>query len=137
MKGRAGPDEGSVALGHVAALGGLCLFVVLGAQILLWGYGRGAVRAAAQEAVADGSRPAAGADSCEQRFATVIDGLLGGSLGDGVGSPSCRVGPDQVILEVEVRFRGWLPGVPDWSQRVVAVAPRHPLASAEWAEALP
>ena len=125
---RESADTGSVVLAQVVALGGLLVFVVLCAQMLLWSYGRGAVRAAAQEAVQIGSRPDRTIHDCEARFAEVVGGLLGGSLGDGVKPPICRLGVDRVELEVEVHFGGWLPGVPDWTQHIVATAPRDPMA---------
>ncbi|MCP5028950.1 MAG: hypothetical protein GY929_21970 [Actinomycetia bacterium] len=130
VAGRAS-ESGSVALAQIAALVGVLLFVVLCAQVLLWGYGRAAVRAAAQEAVGQAARPGSSDAECEARFRTVVDGLLGGSLGDGVGPPVCRVAPERVVLEVDMELSGWLPGVPDWSQHLVAVARRHPAAEEE------
>lgn len=94
-------------------------------QFAVWQYGRGVVRAAALEGARAGSVLSAPAGACERRFAEARGELLGGSMGDGVGSVQCSVGDDRVVASVDVRFEPWLPVMPDWAFTVTAVAARE------------
>jgi hypothetical protein len=98
------------------------LFFTLLAQFAVWQYGRGAVRAAAQEAARAAAPLGAPPDACARRFDQVRSGLLGGRLGDGVGPVRCQVTGSVVEVTAEVTFERWLPISPDWSFTVTAVA---------------
>jgi hypothetical protein len=106
----------------LAAFGVALVFFTLLTQFSVWQYGRGAVRAAAQEAARAAAPLHAGSEACRDRFDEVRTGLLGGPLGDGVGPVRCDVGGTVVAVSVDVVFRRWLPLSPDWSFTVSAVA---------------
>jgi hypothetical protein len=95
---------------------------VLITQFAVWQYGRAAVQSAANEAAR--SAGAYGADSgiCGRVFNAARSDLLGGSIGDGVGTPRCTVGGEFVEVVVPVTFGGWLPISPDWNLEVRAIA---------------
>ncbi len=105
------------------------LFVafVLIAQFAVWQYGRGAVQAAANDAVRAAAAYQAQPGTCEAAFQAARADLLGGSIGDGVGAPQCLVGPEFAEAIVPVTFERWLPLSPDWTFEVRAVAARERL----------
>ena len=90
------------------------LLLVLAANVLVWQYGRGAVRAALDEGVRAGSRAPATAADCQARADDALADLLGGSMGRSV-TLMCSETPDEVMASADVHFRGWLPLMPDWS----------------------
>jgi hypothetical protein len=90
------------------------LMLVLVANVIVVQYGRGVVRAAAEEGAQAGSRLTASRIDCEMRADEVLSGLLGGPMGDDV-SVTCTVGATQVVATVTYRFTPWLPLVPSWS----------------------
>lgn len=104
------------------AFGGALLFFTLLAQFAVWQYGRGAVRAAAQEAARAAAPLGAPPDACTRRFDEVRSGLVGGRLGDGIGPVACEVTGGLVRVRADVRFERWLPISPDWTFTVTAVA---------------
>ncbi len=65
------------------------------------------------------------AGSCERRFDDVRNGLLGGTVGDQVGSPRCEVGAELVTVSADVNFEPWLPTSPGWSFTVKATSIRE------------
>lgn len=105
----------------LAAFGVALVFFTLLAQFAVWQYGRGAVRAAAQEAARAAAPLGAGPEACSARFDQVRHGLLGGGLGKGVGPVRCSAGGPVVEVSVDVVFHRWLPISPDWSFTVTAV----------------
>jgi len=122
-------DGGFATIQFVLATGLALLFLVLVANIIVFQYGRGVVRAATDEAARAGSL-AAGSDAerveaCGHRADDVLDDLLSGPLGDGV-AVSCSVeysGPVPVVTaRADVTFRSWIDPVPDWSFTATAVA---------------
>lgn len=118
-------QRGAATLSGVLSIGILLVVFVLVAQFSAWIYGRGALRAAAQ----DGARHAAPLDApagtCEAAFERVRSELLRGALGDGVGEVRCTIGPDVVLVEVSARFESWLPITPGWNTTVRAIAVRE------------
>ena len=100
------------------------LLVVLVANLVVFSYGRGVVRAALDEGVRAGARVTASAVTCEQRAREVLGDLLGGAMGREVAI-ACADGVDRVTATADVRFAGWLPAVPDWSFRAAATARRR------------
>ena len=121
--GPARPNErGAILLPGVVGIAMLFFAFVLITQFAVWQYGRGAVQSAANEA----ARAAAGFGSdpgvCMQVFEVARGDLLGGSLGDGVGTPRCTVAGEFSEVVVPVRFERWLPISPDWEFEVRAVA---------------
>lgn len=96
----------------VAVALSLLLLVLIG-NVIVVQYGRGVVRAAAEEGAQAGSRLTATRVDCEARADEVLDGLLGGPMGDDV-SVDCTVGTSEVVVTVSYRFTPWLPLIPSW-----------------------
>lgn len=100
---------------YVAATAFSLLAFVMMANLVVFVYARGVVRAAVDEGARAGGRLSASADECEDRASDVVGDLLGGALGDGV-SLTCTEKRDVMTARANVALRGWLPGlVPDWS----------------------
>lgn len=122
-------EGGFATIQFVFATGLALLFLVLVANVIVFQYGRGVVRAAMDEAARAGSL-AVGSDAervraCGVRADDVLDDLLGGPLGDDV-AVSCSVdrsGPVPVVTaRADVAFQSWVDPVPDWSFTATAVA---------------
>lgn len=118
-------ERGSASIGAVAGIGALLLTLTLFVQVVAWQYARGVVRSAALEAARAGAPIEADAGACARRFESVRGQLLGGDLGDGVGTIRCARTDDEVAAAVDVRLEGWLPGSPDWVFEVTATATRE------------
>ncbi len=87
---------------------------VLITQFAVWQYGRGAVQSAANEAARASAGFGADPGVCLEVFEAARGDLLGGSLGDGVGSPRCTVTGEFSEVVVPVRdIRGRAIGVLD------------------------
>ncbi len=117
---RADGSGGFLTIQYVLAVG---LSLVLLAQImnlLVVGYGRGAVRAALDEGVRAASVAQGDAGQCLARSEAVLRDLLGGTMGEGVGPIGCVVTEDRVRAEVDAVFAAWLPGVPAYGFSVRA-----------------
>ena len=87
-------------------------------------YGRGAVRAALDEAARAGSRASASEDECESRANEVLANLLGGEMGRGV-VVTCTDRGALVEARADAVFPSWIPPVPEWRFSVAAVAVRE------------
>jgi hypothetical protein len=107
----------------VAAVGLSLVVLVTMANLIVFQYGRGVVRAALDEGVRQGSRVQTDATAvCTRRVESVLGDLLSGTMGDGVAFTGCRRSGDTVQAHADVTFSGWLPTVPDWSFEVEATA---------------
>jgi hypothetical protein len=107
----------------VAAVGlSLVVFAVI-ANLLVFSYGRGAVRAALDEGVRAGARASGSAAECQSRAGQTLGGLLGGPMGAGV-QISCAAEPSGVSARAERHVGAWAPGVPDWAFSLEASAAR-------------
>jgi hypothetical protein len=124
MPSRAG-ERGFVTIQVMVAVAfSLVVFAML-TNVLVFAYGRGVVRAALDEGVRAASSAGGHAGQCIERAAAVIDDLLGGGMGSGVGSISCAIVdgvPPQVTAEVNTTFDAWLPGVPAYGFTTRAAA---------------
>lgn len=127
--GAPGAEAGLATVQYVVASALSLVFLVLVANLVVVAYARGAVRAALDEAARAGA-PAGLTDAeaegaCRREAAEVLDGLLGGPMGEGV-EVRCRVSEGVVRAETSVTFRPWLPGsMPDWTLRATARARRE------------
>jgi hypothetical protein len=88
-------------------------------NLVVYQYGEGALRAAAEQAARAGSRASASEDVCERRGQETLDAVLGGSLGDGA-TVECSDDGEVVQATVRGTFEGWLDTVPDWSVSVTS-----------------
>lgn len=111
---RLGDERGFLTPQMVLAVALSFLVLVAMVNLIVFQYGRGAVRAALDEGVRRGTREPAAVADCEARAREVIDSLLGGPMGQGV-SIGCAEAEGQMRAEANVVFRSWIPGVPDWS----------------------
>ncbi|HVM00774.1 MAG TPA: hypothetical protein VM324_15905 [Egibacteraceae bacterium] len=118
-------EGGFVTVQYVAVVGLSLLFVVMLANLVVFQYGRGVVRAALDEGARAGTRTTAGAAECEARAGDVLADLLGGAMGAGVRL-RCADDGDLVRASADVVFVGWLPAVPDWRFTAEATASRRP-----------
>lgn len=109
----------------LVAFGLFLTFFVTFAQFSVWLYARGTVRSASLEAARAASPLEALPGACERRFDDVRSGLLGGSLGEQVGSPRCDIGAELVVVSTDVDFEPWLPISPGWSFTVTATSVRE------------
>ncbi len=89
-------------------------------------YGRGVVRAALEEGVRAGSPAGSSTAACRRAADDAIRSLLGGRMGAQVRI-SCALAAGEVRATADVRFQGWLPGVPDWRFRNDASAVKERL----------
>lgn len=118
-------EEGFGSVATVLIMGLILVFFVNLAQLVVWQYGRGSVRAALDEAARSGAGTTGGLDACEVRAREVLADLLGGSMGDKV-RVVCRDGGTGLVAQATVTFRSWMPPVPDWSFTAQATAPFEP-----------
>jgi hypothetical protein len=121
---RAREDPGFTTIQFVVATAlSLLLFVTM-ANLIVFLYARGAVRAAVDEAARVGARADAGPKDCEARAASTLTGLVGGGLRSQV-QVRCENGTDVVRVRADVHLAAWLPGVPDWNFVLVGRAAKE------------
>lgn len=127
MDRRSGED-GYLTVQYLVVIGfSLVLFTAL-ANLVVFQYARGVVRAALDEGARAGARtiasdPAALA-ACESRARSARDGLVAGRLADGMRI-TCELGPEVMVAQAEVHLAGWTPLVPDWRFEASATALRE------------
>ncbi len=115
-------ERGAILLPGVVGIAMMFFAFVLITQFAVWQYGRGAIQSAANEAARASAAYGADVSACTQAFEAARSDLLGGSLGNGVGQPSCTANGEFTEVIVPVTFQKWLPISPDWSFEVRAVA---------------
>jgi hypothetical protein len=120
-------DAGFLTVQYVAAVALSLVLVVQLANLLVVAYARGAVRAALDEGVRAAAMAGAEPSRCEQRGAAVLDDLLGGPMGEGVGPVACRVSDDGALLTAtaDTSLPAWVPGLRDASFSTRATAVRE------------
>lgn len=119
-------EHGLVSVEFTAAIGLSLLVVVLLTNLILVQYGRGIMRAAADESARVGSvvidndtGDATAIARCQQRQQDVLKGL--GKLGT-VTASNCAVANGQITTTISASFDGWLPGMPALESTVSAVS---------------
>lgn len=112
---------GFATVNFVVTAGFSLLFFLVLANLLVVQYGRAAVRVALDEGARHGARVGADALGCEARIGSVLDGLLGGEMGEGV-SYRCARDAERTRARALVRFPAWLPGLPDFRFEMGATA---------------
>lgn len=111
---RAGTQAGFTTIQYVAVVAFSLLLLVLVANLTVNQYARGVIRDALSEGARAGAAAGAGPAECAARANDVMDGLLRGPVGDGVGV-SCRREGDLIVARAEGRLPSWLPMlVPHW-----------------------
>src|SRR5687767_14418010 len=114
LPGQVGDERGFLTPQMVLAIALSFVVLVMMVNLIVFQYGRGAVRAAVDEGVRRGTREPASVADCEARAREIVESLLGGPMGEGI-SIGCAEADGQMGAEAKVVFRSWLPGVPDWS----------------------
>lgn len=117
---------GYVTIEFVAIAALSLLLLVMLANLIVIQYGRGVLRAAAEEGAQAGSRLFASVAECEQRANEVVDAGLGGPMGDSV-AVSCTTGSGTIVATVTYSFEPWLPLVPVFSGSEESVAVKEEL----------
>lgn len=106
------------------AVGLSLVLFTLAANLVVFQFGRGVVRAALDEGTRAGSRGGAGVAECQRRAEATVDGLLGGAMRAGV-TVSCAADSERMVATGQATFPGWLPAVPDWSFTIRAEVMRE------------
>jgi hypothetical protein len=127
VRTRSGGADGFVTVQHLLAVGLSLLLLAQIANLLVVAYGRGAVRAALDEAVRAASVAGAPAGACEERAAAVLADLLGGTMGAGVEPVRCWADAEVVRASADAAFAAWLPGVPPHRFTTTALMVREQL----------
>ena len=108
----------------VVATGIVLVLVTALLQIIVFQYGKGAVRAALDEAARSAARSPTSVDICQARAANVLGDLLGGDMGDGV-KVSCADDVDRVTVTANVHFDGWFGSLTDYDATLTASAAKE------------
>jgi hypothetical protein len=118
---------GFVTAQFVVVVGLSLLFFTMMANVIVFMYGRGVVRAALEEGVRAASPAAATSAICQREADETMRSLLGGSMGREIRI-ECEIRGGEVHALASGRFRGWLPGMPDWrfTQQATAVKEQLP-----------
>lgn len=117
-------EAGLATVQHVlAAALAMLLFAAL-ANLVTVQYVRGAVRAALDEGVRQGSVLGAGAGECERRIASALGDLLAGPYGQGI-DVACREDGGWIRAEATGRLPVWVLPVDDLGFRFEAQAVRE------------
>lgn len=119
-------QDGFVTIQHLLAVGLSLVLLASLANLLVFSYGRGVVRAALDEGVRAGSRAGASSSECQARAEAVLGDLLSGSLGQGV-RVRCSHREATVIASAAVSFPAWAPLIPSWSFTATAEAVAEPV----------
>jgi Flp pilus assembly protein TadG len=118
---RCSGDRGATFIALVMATGVVLILVIGILQVIVFQYGKGAVRAALDEAARSAARSPTSVETCQARAANVLGDLLGGDMGDGV-NVSCIVEPDRVTVTADVHFDGWFGSLTDYEATLTASA---------------
>ena len=117
-------DRGATFITLVVATGFVLVLLTGIIQVIVFQYGKGAVRAALDEAARSAARSNTTVDTCQQRAASTLGDLLGGQMGDGV-TVSCSEAADRVIVTATVHFDGWFGSLTDYDATLTASAAKE------------
>ncbi|MDF1597370.1 MAG: hypothetical protein P1T08_14930 [Acidimicrobiia bacterium] len=120
----AASERGMATPQFVLAAGLSLLLFVTFANLIVFQYGRGVVRAALDEGVRAGAPLGASPDDCQDRIDSFVGDLLGGEMGRGVET-GCGLDGNLVVANARVQFEGWV--VPDWEFSLTATAVKETL----------
>ena len=117
-------ERGMATPQFILAAGLSLLLFVAFANLIVFQYGHGVVRAALDEGVRAGAPVGALLDDCQARVDSFIGDLLGGEMGRGVQT-ECGLDGNLVVASAEVQFEGWV--IPDWGFGLSATAVKEAL----------
>ncbi len=118
-------ETGFITIQVVVAVAFSLVLLIMLANVIIFEYARGVVRAALDEGVRTGSRALASERECLRRIHDVIDGMLG-AMADEV-EVTCQDEGDHVEASARADFEAWVPGVPNWRFTSAAVAVKERL----------
>ena len=118
---RLGAEAGQASVTYLLAIVLSMIVFVLMANLLMFLYARGVIRAAVDEGARAGAVANASVDECLARATDALDDLLGGTLGTGV-QLSCEVVGAEVVATADVVLSSPFAGVTDWAFTAVARA---------------
>ncbi len=118
---RLSADEGQASVTYLLAIVLSMVVFVLMANLLMFLYARGVIRAAVDEGARAGAVANASVDECLARATDALSDLLGGTLGSGV-ELSCEVIGADVVATADVALSSPFAGVADWDFTAVARA---------------
>ena len=107
-------ESGQASVTYLLATATSMVIFVLMANLLIFLYARGVVRAAVDEGARAGAVANASGVECEARAADVLSDLLGGKLGDGIAVSCAVVGPELVATATVVLDSPY-PGLGTWN----------------------
>lgn len=117
-------DDRGTTTAAVAAIGLAIVALLVLTNVLVYQYGRGAVRSAVDQAARAGSRASGSEAACEQRAQQALDALVGGPLGDDI-TITCSDDGTHVTASATGTFHGWLDLVPDWTWSIEATVAKE------------
>ena len=116
------PDRGAITLSLVIAVTVAALLFVQIANLVVFQYGKGAVKSTLDEAARAGAT--GGAEACEATARQVLDDLLSGNLGNGVAI-SCSDDGRTIQATATVHFHAWLTSLTDYNATLTASAAKE------------
>lgn len=117
-------DRGFSSIQFLLASGLALVFFLALANVVVVQYARGSVRSALDQGVRAGAINRS-VDACEARVAEVVDGLLGGTIGDSLAF-ECRVSGGMMVATGSVSVQSWTPFTGDYSVSLEAGAVLEP-----------
>ena len=117
-------DRGATFVALVMATGVVLVIVTAIMQVIVFQYGKGAVRAALDEAARSAARSSITVETCQARAANALGDLLGGAMGEGV-QVACIDEPDRVTVTANVHFDGWFGSLTDYDATLTASAAKE------------
>jgi hypothetical protein len=115
-------DRGEIVVALAVASALVLLLVVQILNVIVFTYGKGAVRAALDEAARAGSR--GGLAACQATADQVVQDLLGGALGADVAI-SCADAGRSIVATADVHFDAWLTSLADYDGTSSAAAAKE------------
>jgi hypothetical protein len=110
-------DDGFLSVEYMVSVALSLAFLVMMVNFVVLQYGRGVVRASADEGARAGARVSADAvASCTDRGHQVLRGL--GKLA--TVQYSCSIQGQQMVATADAKFTPWFPGVPTFSENATA-----------------
>lgn len=113
-------ETGFATAEWMMAVGLSFLFMVMMVNFIAVQYGRGVLRAAADEGARTGARVVSDPVSvCQARENQILDGL--GSMAGNVQATCVQQG-GQIHAQASAQFKGWLPGIPTFNENANAIS---------------
>lgn len=104
-------DRGAATVAVIIGAGLLTIVFMALVNLVVYQYGQGTMRTAADQAARSGARASASEGACVQRANETLDVLLGGSLRDQIHDPQCQIavidGAEVMRATITADFESW------------------------------